>query len=242
MVFTDDDCVCTEEWLASILAEYAAEPTALGVFGRVVPYGSDGNVIAGIVGHSGDMFCPAVQTSMERAVFEAPAIPHLVLGGGNNMSFRKELFARVGLFREALGPGSRIGTGEDTEMTYRILSHRCKLVYSPRPLVRHDHWVDRAQFAHMMKVAVRAQAAIFMSFALRLDRLAFVHLLRMGWYVMCDRWGVGSRLVGSAYFASGLAFGPIIRFLRPPHPGDRTGDRHTVEGFTSLDSQARGSL
>ena len=216
VVFTDDDCVCERDWLTSILAEYAAEPTALGVFGRVVPYGNPGSVKWGTIGQSGDMFCPAVHASMERAVFEAPAIPHLALGGGNNMSFRKELFQKVGLFHETLGPGSRIGTGEDTEMSYRILWHRCKLVYSPRPLVHHDNWLDRPQFIQMLKVAMRAQAAVFLPYALRFDRLAFLHLVRTGWLLLRNRMGIGSSLAGLAYFASGLARGPRYCFLRPP--------------------------
>ena len=44
VVFTDDDCVCDREWLAAIWAEYAAEPTALAVYGRVVPYGRRGDI------------------------------------------------------------------------------------------------------------------------------------------------------------------------------------------------------
>jgi glycosyltransferase involved in cell wall biosynthesis len=215
VVFTDDDCVCERDWLTSILAEYAAEPTALGIFGRVVPYGNFSDK-RGILGQSGDMFCPAVQTSLKRAVFEAPAIPHLVLGGGNNMSFRKELFRKIGLFHETLGPGSRIGTGEDTEMSYRILWHRCKLVYSPRPLVHHDNWLDRPQFIQMMKVAMRAQAAVFLPYALRFDGLAFYHLVRTGWHLLRNRMGIGSSWAGLAYFASGLARGPGYCFLRPP--------------------------
>src|SRR5262249_1525925 len=42
VVFTDDDCICDPGWLAAIHAEFAADPQALGVYGRVVPYGRGG--------------------------------------------------------------------------------------------------------------------------------------------------------------------------------------------------------
>jgi len=216
VVFTDDDCVCDREWLASIQAEYAAEPAAIGVFGRVVPYGKKGEGGWDCLNESDGLFCPAINESTRRIVLDRPAIPHLTVGGGNNMSFRKEAFRKVGLFIESLGAGSAMGTGEDTEFTYRLLWHRCKLVYSPVPLVEHDNWLDRAQFIRMMVIAMRAQAAVFLSYALRFDRLAITHLLRTVWYLARNRLGIGSAGLGLAYFASGLASGLKIRLIRPP--------------------------
>jgi glycosyltransferase involved in cell wall biosynthesis len=216
VVFTDDDCVCDREWLASIKAEYVAEPAALGVYGRVIPYGKRGEAGWDCVNESNGMVCPAINESTRRIVLEAPAIPHLVVGGGNNMSFRKEAFRKVGLFIESLGPGSAIGTGEDTEFTYRLLWHRCRLVYSPVPLVEHDNWLDRAQYVRMMVVSMRVQAAVFLSYALRFDRLATTHLLRTFWYLARDRLGIGSATLGLAYFAQGLASGPKFRLIQPP--------------------------
>ena len=120
VVYTDDDCVCDREWLASIYAEFTADPTVLGVYGRVIPYGK----------HDG-MICPCINESTERLVLEGPAIPHLSLGGGNNMSFRKSVFRKVGLFLESLGPGTRLNHAEDTEFSFRVLWHRCKVVRRP---------------------------------------------------------------------------------------------------------------
>ena len=148
VVFTDDDCVCNRDWLKSIVAEFAADPQALGVYGRVVPYGTAGSATLDCVSEADGMICPALMQSPTRRVVDRPAIPHLVLGGGNNMSFRKEAFRRVGLFNEMLGPGSRIGTGEDTEFSYRLLFNHCRLIYAPQPVVEHDNWMERAQFVH----------------------------------------------------------------------------------------------
>ena len=49
VVYTDDDCICDREWLGSIDAEFAADPTVQAVYGRVIPYGR----------HEG-MICPCI--------------------------------------------------------------------------------------------------------------------------------------------------------------------------------------
>lgn len=206
IVFTDDDCVCDKEWLASIVAEYERDPTLMGVYGRVVPYG---------LPRSG-MICPCINESTQRLVLEGPAIPHIALGGGNNMSFKKEVFRRVGLFIESLGPGTWLNHAEDTEFSYRVLWSRCKIVYSPAPLVRHDKWLDQAQFAELMKGAMRGLALVFLKFSLRRDKLAFTQLLRTGYYLSRNRMAIGSIPVGLAYFATGLLLGPVYFFIRPP--------------------------
>jgi GT2 family glycosyltransferase len=206
VVFTDDDCVCDKDWLAAIVAEYARDPTIMGVYGRVIPYGPprDG------------MICPAINESTQRLVLEGPAIPHIALGGGNNMSFKKAVFRKVGMFIESLGPGTWLNHAEDTEFSYRVLWSRCKIVYSPAPLVEHDNWMDRAQFAVQMKGAMRGLAVVFLTFALRCDQLAFMQLLRTSYYLLRNRMAIGSVSVGLAYFAAGLALGPVYFFIRPP--------------------------
>lgn len=216
VVFTDDDCICDREWLAAIRAEFAADPEALGVYGRVIPYGKSGSTTWDCISDDGDLVCPAVIQSTTRRVVDRPAIPHLVLGGGNNMSFRKEAFRRVGLFNEMLGPGSRIGTGEDTEFSYRLLFNHCRLVYSPAPMVEHDNWLERDVFVHHMKVAMRVQAAVFTAYALRLDMLSVTHLLRTAWYLAGNRMGIGSSAAGLFHFATGLPWGLKLRFTEAP--------------------------
>jgi len=216
VVFTDDDCVCDRQWLDAIRSEFAAEPTALGVYGRVIPYGKASDIDLSDVAAADGLICPAINQCMKRRVLEETALPHLALGGGNNMSFRKESFRKVGLFFESLGPGSKMGAGEDTEFSYRLLWHGCKLVYCPKAVVQHDNWLDREQFAEMMKVAVRAKAAVFLSYALRFDPLAASHLLRPAWHRARDRLAIRSAVIGLGYFVSGLSKGFKYRFVRPP--------------------------
>ena len=232
VVFTDDDCVCDRDWLQAIIAEFAADPQALGVYGRVVPYGKAGSSAWDCVAEDGDMICPALIQSTSRAVVDRPAIPHLVLGGGNNMSFRKEALRRVGLFNEMLGPGSRIGTGEDTEFSYRLLFNRCRLIYSPQPLVEHDNWMERAQFVHHMKVAMRVQAAVFTAYALRFDALSVTHLLRTAWYLARNRMGIGSAAVGTFPFRHRVSVGHQAAIDAAAAPCAGHGHRDALLGTT----------
>jgi glycosyltransferase involved in cell wall biosynthesis len=205
LVYTDDDCVCDREWLASIYAEFAAAPDVAGVYGRVIPYGR----------HDG-MICPCINESTERLVLDSPAIPHASLGGGNNMAFRKSVFRKVGLFEESLGAGTKLNHAEDTEFSFRVLWHRCKIVYTPVPMVQHDKWLNSPQFADLMKGAVRGLALVFFSYALRFDRVASMQLLKIGYHLLRNRMAIGSAPVGLMYFAHGLALGPLYRTKRPP--------------------------
>jgi glycosyltransferase involved in cell wall biosynthesis len=216
VIFTDDDCICDSDWLASIQAEYAREPTAVGVYGRVIPYGRRGHLRGSGIGVADDLVCPAVNESTQRLVLDGPVNPHLALGAGNNMSFRKDVFRRVGMFIESLGAGSPMGAGEDTEFSYRLLWYRYKIVYSPAPLVHHDNWLDHIQFAKMMKFAVRGNAAIFLSYVMRFDRTAFLYLIRTAFYLAQNRLAIGSAITGLQYFAMGLALGPKYRVIKPP--------------------------
>lgn len=220
VVFTDDNCICDRDWLAAIRAEFDADPEAVGVYGRVVPHDDRGCPAWDCICRPGDLLCPAAIQATERRVIEQPAIPRLVLGGGNNMSFRKEAFRRVGLFIETLGPGSRIGTGEDTEFTYRLLYNHCRLIYSPRPVVEHDNRLSRDAFAQHMKVAMRVEAAVFTSYALRFDPLAAAHLLRIARDLTRNTMGIGSALAGLTAFASGLPHAPGLRLYRPSTLGE----------------------
>src|SRR4029450_6887785 len=91
---------------------------------------------------------------------------------------------------------------------YRLMRNGCRVVYSPAPLVHHDNWLDRAQFARMMKVAVRVDTAIYSSYALRFDRTAFVHVLRTGWRLAQDRLAIGSAFSRPVFFVVGLVRAP----------------------------------
>jgi GT2 family glycosyltransferase len=178
----------------------------MGVFGRVLPYGR---------GEKG-MYCPAVIESVERRSVDRPLIPQEVLGAGNNMSFRKSVFRKIGLFVETLGAGTRMKSGEDTEFVYRALRHHLTLVYSAQPLVYHDNWMTREQFGELMRGSVLGGAAVFTKFSLKFDGGAALYLARTAYYLLGDKIGVGSVKTGLASFMRGLLMGFKYTIERPP--------------------------
>jgi cellulose synthase/poly-beta-1,6-N-acetylglucosamine synthase-like glycosyltransferase len=56
---------------------------------------------------------------------------------GANMAIRREVFTRIGLFNEALGPG-RSGISEDVEFAQRLIRSGGKIGYEPRAGVYHE--------------------------------------------------------------------------------------------------------
>lgn len=207
VVFTDDDCICDENWLASIIAEYRRDPSIMGVIGRVIPYGDDNRE---------GVFCPATMNSGEKKLIDRPVIPAYVLGGGNNMSFKKDVFREIGLFIETLGAGTWMKQGEETEFFYRALRKRTKLVYSPKPLVHHDNWLSREQFAALMQESMLGGTAVFTKFSLMMDKTAFIHLLKTAYYLLGNRLGAGSTIRGLAHFSLGVVMGIKYLFVSPP--------------------------
>ena len=105
----------------------------------------------------------------ERRVVDAPVVPQLVLGSGNNMSFRTEVFRRIGLFIETLGAGTPMKSGEDTEFAYRALRRRLRCVYAPEALVHHDNWLSIAQYKLLARGYLLGGSAALAKFALHCD-------------------------------------------------------------------------
>ncbi|HEU4343657.1 MAG TPA: glycosyltransferase [Candidatus Binatia bacterium] len=62
---------------------------------------------------------------------------------GANMAFRREVFPRIGLFNEALGPG-RSGNSEDVEFAQRLIGDGGRIGYEPKAIVYHE--VDWSRF------------------------------------------------------------------------------------------------
>jgi glycosyltransferase involved in cell wall biosynthesis len=213
VVFTDDDCICHPNWLSSIIIEYERESSVMGVFGRVVAYGE---------GAPG-MFCPSLIEAGERRVVDAPVIPQRVLGAGNNMSFRKDVFRKIGLFIESLGAGTSMKSGEDTEFVYRALRQRIRFVYAPDALVYHDNWLSLAHYPTLARGYILGGSAVFAKFALHLDGIALAHLARTAYYILCNKLGTGNiaRTLGS--FLVGCAMGVKYLLASPPKLADRAG-------------------
>ena len=206
ILFTDDDCVCDRDWIATVVRAYDDDPSLMGVFGKVLAYGE---------GREG-MFCPCLIDRPEQRVVDRPVTPQHVLGAGNNMSFRKEVFRRVGLFIETLGAGTWMRSGEDTEFVYRALRHRLRFTYTPEPLVYHDNWLSEADYPALARAYILGGSAVLTAFTLKLDKTASNDLARSTYLTLANRLGAGGVLPALGPLALGCIMGVRYVLASPP--------------------------
>lgn len=128
VAFTDDDCVPTKTWLATIHTRTSAADAPDGVGGRVLPFGEA----------TPDTHAISLRVSNAPAVFRRRALPWAV-GTGGNMTLKVAAARSVGGYDERLGAGSPGEAGEDLEIVHRLLRSGAVLAYDPAVVVRHGY-------------------------------------------------------------------------------------------------------
>lgn len=120
MIFTDSDCVPREGWVKALVARF----------------GEDG---VGAVTGSYDIANP--EGLLPRLVHEEIKDRHKGYGdtvkffGSYNVAIRRKVLEETGGFDESY----RRASGEDNDLSYRILKLGYKIAYEPRALVAHVH-------------------------------------------------------------------------------------------------------
>jgi glycosyltransferase involved in cell wall biosynthesis len=126
MVFTDDDCLVASTWVEAHASMYRARPEIMMIFGKVAPpdtfIGSTGMV---------PTFDPAKEIGTPRLR------GRIALGLGANMSLRRSLAARIGIFDEMLGPGAPLQSGEEFDLALRATAAGARVIADSRPVVVH---------------------------------------------------------------------------------------------------------
>jgi hypothetical protein len=126
VLFTDDDCTVAENWVHAHVQTYQERPDTMMVFGRVAP--PDGYTWT-------DGMVPTFDPD------DAAGTPRLrgriALGIGANMSIRRVLTSRIGLFDERLGPGSLLQSGDDFDLALRASAAGALVVADGRPQAIH---------------------------------------------------------------------------------------------------------
>ncbi|MGH2409551.1 MAG: glycosyltransferase family 2 protein [Chloroflexota bacterium] len=142
VAFLDDDAIAAPDWLNRLTAGYA-DPLVHGVGGAIESAWSAGR--PRWFPKEFDWVVGCTYRGMPR---HASPVRNMI---GANMSFRREVFAVVGGFRNGMG---RLGTRplgcEETELCIRVRKHwpRTILLYEPRALVRHRVPAHRARWAY----------------------------------------------------------------------------------------------
>jgi len=127
LLILDDDVVAERDCLEKHLAAY--ESTAFdAVQGRVLPGRDPG-------GQSADL--NKIREYNIPYVDYGEQICEIRGLTGTNMSFKREVFEKVGFFDTRLGPGAA-GFSEDTEYSIRIRKAGFKIGYTPHAVVYHE--------------------------------------------------------------------------------------------------------
>ncbi len=140
IAFMDEDAVAAADWLAHLATAYADAET-LGAGGAIIPVWEHGR--PAWFPAEFDWVVGCTYRGMPR---EQAAVRNLI---GCNMSFRREIFATVGGFRDGIG---RIGTRplgcEETELCIRVAQEMppARLLYVPQARVRHHVPAKRARW------------------------------------------------------------------------------------------------
>lgn len=134
IVFTDDDCIIDKNWLKQIYKSFQNHKYIAAVFGRVLPYQPQKHQ---------SLVCPCTFVKEKQRIISQPCRHWREIGFGNNMAFRKEIFNKMGDFKEWLGPGNLGLAAEDAEFCYRLLLKGYKILYNPKALIYHNRWLKK---------------------------------------------------------------------------------------------------
>ena len=176
IVFTDDDVIVTDNWLAELTRSF------------------DDTRVACTTG----LVVPAEMETREQSWFEhwltfnrgylplrfdrqwlaryRSVPPVWQIGAGCNMAIRRSAFETAGYFDTRLGAGAS-GCSEDSELWYRLLAagHVCE--YVPAAMVLHRHRVDAAGLMRQMRMYARGHASALIVQFMRHGGIG--HLLRL---------------------------------------------------------------
>jgi GT2 family glycosyltransferase len=173
IAFTDDDTVVDRDWTTRLRAAFSYAGEVGVVTGLVAP--------AEIAGRAQALFEKKVKWS-ERLDMEIYAMaerdkypwafPYAAgnFGTGANFAVGREIALSIGGFDEALGAGTKSGSGEDFKMFIQVVRAGHQLVYEPGAIVWHIHRSNETDLRRQVVGYGRGMAACFVSLSLESGR------------------------------------------------------------------------
>lgn len=126
IAFTDDDCRVEPDWASRVRDCFATDPEAALICGRV-------RVPAELQARG---FAMGFEPETRELQGRFPP-PERGWGIGANLSMRRDVLVRVGVFDQMLGPGAPLLAGEDVDLIYRVLKAGLKVVNASEISVTH---------------------------------------------------------------------------------------------------------
>jgi GT2 family glycosyltransferase len=142
VVFTDDDVLVDEHWVAWLVAGFDAAPGVACVTGAILPAEQETQAQLWLEEYGG------FHKGFRREIFDltthrrsTPLYPYDSgqFGSGANMAFRTETLRLLGGFAVDLGAGTPAHGGEDLDVLRRVVSAGHTIVYEPAAVMWHRH-------------------------------------------------------------------------------------------------------
>jgi GT2 family glycosyltransferase len=131
VMLTDDDCEVAPGWIDGVLDEFDEDPEIGCVFGRVEAAPHDPSQV----------FVPICSIESRYTLRRLPELLTMPgwghFGMGANMSLRAEVLAALQGWDECIGPGAKFGSGDDHDLSVRLLRAGYPIRFSPQPCVIH---------------------------------------------------------------------------------------------------------
>jgi GT2 family glycosyltransferase len=142
VVFTDDDVLVDEHWVARLVEAFDAAPDVACVTGAILPAEQETQAQLWLEEYGG------FHKGFRRQVFDltthrrdTPLYPYDAgqFGSGANMAFRTDALRALGGFAVDLGAGTPAHGGEDIDVLRRVITAGHTIVYEPAALMWHRH-------------------------------------------------------------------------------------------------------
>jgi len=221
VAFIDDDAVAETDWLKRLVSNYD-DDRVYGVGGRILPIWEDG---------CPDWYPEELYWIVGCSYKGLPERSSLVRNPiGCNMSFRKEVFERIGYFRPDIGRvGKWLLASEETELSMRMVRGipGSRIVYDPSAVVYHSVGRQRTGLVYLFKRSFLegvSKALIAKwnkdSQGLSTERHYLQYLVRVGLGMRIRHtatlrcfWQLWALLISVIAVATGFAFGQIKKLF-----------------------------
>ncbi|MBN2373233.1 glycosyltransferase [bacterium] len=122
ILFTDSDCVPQHSWIEEMTKPFEGRPEIIGVKGIYKT-------------RQRQLTARFAQAEFEDRYDRLRRFPYIDMIDTYSAAFRRDKFLEAGGFDK----GFPVANNEDTELSYRLASAGCKMVFNPRAVVYHTH-------------------------------------------------------------------------------------------------------
>ena len=175
VAYTDDDCTVSANWLSGFASSFASHPDIAMVFGSTLAAPHDPK--------SGTI--PAYEVRAAR-LYRGMKSKHLIEGMGACMALRIDAWHRLGGFDDQLGAGSPLRSGEENDMSIRLLHSHCAIAENPQVKVTHHGYRDR-NVAPQLHASYMLGSGAATAKMIRIGKLAALRPI----FGMSKRWLIG---------------------------------------------------